>query len=278
MSFFQDDPEPPTDPREQAFHNMIRENVIFLLIGMTLYGCSYGLISNFRRKKDDVSKVERPKAAAGVGNDHLQVAILAKHLITSTYGFFSLFHSCQQCYADEEDALVYRISHWMCYLSLATSIGSALLLPFSIVTNEVLLLYPDSYYIQWLNESLVQGLWNYVFLLSNISLFVLLPFAYFFTESEGFSGSKKGIMARVNEAVVLLMLLAVLILGMTYLLCSVLGYNDMNFKNLLLMWHYLPFLYSCVSFLGVLLLLLCTPVGIGKLSPFFRYSLTKTAD
>ena len=34
------------------------------------------------------------------------------------------------------------------------------------------------------------GLWNYVFLFSNLALFILMPFAYFFTESEGFSGSR----------------------------------------------------------------------------------------
>lgn len=153
----------------------------------------------------------------------------------------------------------------MCIFSLAISIGAALLLPFTIITNEVLLLYPDNYYMQWLNDSLIQGLWKNVFLFSNISLFVLLPFAYFFTESEGFPGSRRGIVARVNETVVLLALLAVLVFGMTYLLCCVLGYSDMGLKNLLLMWYYLPFLYSCVSFLGVMLLLLCTPVGIARL-------------
>lgn len=35
------------------------------------------------------------------------------------------------------------------------------------------------------------GLWNLVFLFSNLSLVFLMPFAYFFTESEGFVGSKK---------------------------------------------------------------------------------------
>lgn len=153
----------------------------------------------------------------------------------------------------------------MCTFSLSISIGAALLLPFSIISNEVLIVYPDSYYMQWLNESLVQSLWTHVFLFSNVSLFILLPFAYFFTESEGFSGSKKGIMARVNEAIVLLLLLTVLVFGMTYLICLVLGHNELGLRNLILIWHYLPFLYSCVSFLGVLLLLLCTPVGIAKL-------------
>ena len=30
-------------------------------------------------------------------------------------------------------------------------------------------------------------------------------------------------------------------------------------------YSYLPFLYSCVSFLGVLMLLICTPLGFARL-------------
>ena len=152
----------------------------------------------------------------------------------------------------------------MCTFSMATSIGSALLLPFSIVSNEVLLFYPDNYYMQWLNDSLIQGLWNYVFLFSNISLFILLPFAHFFTESEGF-GSRRGIMSRLNETLILLLLLFILVLGLTYIISGLIGYSDMGLINLLNLWHYLPFLYSCVSFFGVLLLLVSTPLGFARL-------------
>lgn len=42
-----------------------------------------------------------------------------------------------------------------------------------------------------LNILFSSGLWNLVFLFSNLSLVFLMPFAYFFTESEGFAGSKK---------------------------------------------------------------------------------------
>ncbi|XP_053213540.1 protein Lilipod-like [Panonychus citri] len=213
---------PVSDLREQAFNDMIRENVIFLLILIILYGFSYLLISSYRKRRDEF-------------------------------------------YADEEDELVFRISFWMCTFSLATSIGSTLLLPFSIIANEILLLYPDNYYLQWLNDSLIKGLWNYVFLFSNISLFVLLPFAYFFPESEGFTSSRRGLMARVHETLVLLLLLSVLVCGLTYITCSLLGYNDLAFTTLLNMNNYLPLLYSCVSFLGVILLLLCTPIGIARL-------------
>ncbi len=39
---------------------------------------------------------------------------------------------------------------------------------------------------------LVSGaLWNQIFLCSNLALFILIPFAYLFTESEGFPGSKR---------------------------------------------------------------------------------------
>jgi LMBR1-like membrane protein len=87
-----------------------------------------------------------------------------------------------------------NLSHsslWLCTFSLAVAAGGVLLLPISIMSNEVLLHYPKSYYMQWLNSSLIQGLWNHIFLFSNLSLFVLLPFAYLFTESEGFAGHRK---------------------------------------------------------------------------------------
>lgn len=155
----------------------------------------------------------------------------------------------------------------MCTLSLATSIGSALLLPFSIITNEILLAYPDNYYMQWLNDSLVKGLWNYIFLFSNISLFVLLPFAYLFPESEGFSRTHpgRGLISRIYETLILLSLFSILISGLTYIIFSILGYTEMAITNLLNMNNYLPLLYSCVSFFGVLLLLVCTPIGIARL-------------
>ncbi|GFX46457.1 protein Lilipod [Trichonephila clavipes] len=44
----------------------------------------------------------------------------------------------------------------MCTFALGVSIGAALLLPMSIISNEVLLAYPNSYYVQWLNTSLIQ--------------------------------------------------------------------------------------------------------------------------
>ncbi|XP_077484438.1 LMBR1-like protein lilipod isoform X5 [Amblyomma americanum] len=157
---------------------------------------------------------------------------------------------------DDEDAVVYRISLWMCCFSLAVSLGAALLLPVSIISNEVLLLYPSSFYMQWLNSSLIHGLWNEIFLFSNVSIFILLPFAYLFTESEGLPGSRRGLISRLYETFLVLMLVAALLFGMTFLLSAILDYGRASIHSLFALWRgYLPFLYSCLSCFGVMLLL-----------------------
>ncbi|XP_077484437.1 LMBR1-like protein lilipod isoform X4 [Amblyomma americanum] len=167
---------------------------------------------------------------------------------------------------DDEDAVVYRISLWMCCFSLAVSLGAALLLPVSIISNEVLLLYPSSFYMQWLNSSLIHGLWNEIFLFSNVSIFILLPFAYLFTESEGLPGSRRGLISRLYETFLVLMLVAALLFGMTFLLSAILDYGRASIHSLFALWRgYLPFLYSCLSCFGVMLLLMCTPVGFARL-------------
>ena len=53
--------------------------------------------------------------------------------------------------------------------------------------------YPASWHMKWLNSSLINGIWNLIFVLSNVSLFIFLPFAYLFCESEGlpFFGNKR---------------------------------------------------------------------------------------
>ncbi|XP_003397105.1 protein Lilipod [Bombus affinis] len=217
--------EDEADIREQLFHNTVRENIIFFLLFLVLYVSSYALIAKFRRKDRE--------------------------------DYFSV---------DEDEATVYKISLWLCTVALAVSVGATLLLPVSIASNEVLILYPNSYYVKWLNSSLIQGLWNLVFLFSNLSLFVFLPFAYLFTESEGFVGYKKGVMARVYETVTVLCLLGTLVLGMTYILSALIDHQKSSLHTLLnVSSYYLPFLYSCVSFVGVVMLLLCTPMGFVRL-------------
>ncbi|XP_004546882.2 limb region 1 protein homolog [Maylandia zebra] len=167
---------------------------------------------------------------------------------------------------EDEDAVVNRISLYLCTFTLAVSGGAVSLLPFSIISNEILLSFPQNYYIQWLNGSLIHGLWNLVSLFSNLCLFVLMPFAYFFLESEGFAGSKKGIKARILETFVMLFLLALLILGIVWVASALIDNDAASMESLYDLWEfYLPYLYSCISLMGGLLLLMCTPVGLSRM-------------
>uniref|UniRef100_V5GR09 Protein LMBR1L n=1 Tax=Anoplophora glabripennis TaxID=217634 RepID=V5GR09_ANOGL len=220
-----EDYEDEPDLNEQIFHNNVREQIIFLLLFLLLYLFSFALLGRFKRRGRE--------------------------------DYYS---------TDEDEVTVYRISTWLCTFSLAVSVGAILLLPISIVSNEVLVNYPNSYYIKWLNSSLIQGLWNYVFIFSNLSLFILLPFAYLFTESEGFFGHRKGLMARVYETFIVLALLGMVVLGMTYVISALIDKDNSSIQTILnLTSYYLPFLYSCISFLGVLILLVCTPLGFVRL-------------
>ncbi|XP_030612127.1 limb region 1 protein homolog isoform X2 [Archocentrus centrarchus] len=112
----------------------------------------------------------------------------------------------------------------------------------------------------------VHRLWNLVSLFSNLCLFVLMPFAYFFLESEGFAGSKKGIKARILETFVMLFLLALLILGIVWVASALIDNDAASMESLYDLWEfYLPYLYSCISLMGGLLLLMCTPVGLSRM-------------
>ncbi|CAD5215855.1 unnamed protein product [Bursaphelenchus xylophilus] len=175
-------------------------------------------------------------------------------------------------YSGDEDFIVYRISVWMCTFSLAVSIGAITLLPFSVLGSEVLLLYPDNFYFKWLNMSLISSLWNYIFLLSNVSLFFLLPFAYFFLESQGlsFHHRPKPFLSRVYETIavcVLVFILMICLANVAYSLYQPEGLHLvlslLNFSNLSI-----PLVYSLVSLVGVALLLISTPIGFAKMFDF----------
>lgn len=72
-----------------------------------------------------------------------------------------------------------------------------------------------------------------MFLLANSSLFIFLPFAYLFSESSGFVGHKKGVISRVYETFVVLALLAIVVLGMTYVISAVIDPERSGFQTLM---------------------------------------------
>uniref|UniRef100_A0AAR2LHS1 Limb development membrane protein 1 n=1 Tax=Pygocentrus nattereri TaxID=42514 RepID=A0AAR2LHS1_PYGNA len=139
---------------------------------------------------------------------------------------------------EDEDAVVNRISMYLCTFTLAVSGGAVLLLPFSIISNEILLSLPKNYYIQWLNGSLIHGQYQ---------PWTLIP-------------------ARVLETFVMLFLLGLLILGIVWVASALIDNDAASMESLYDLWEfYLPYLYSCISLMGGLLLLMCTPVGLSRM-------------
>lgn len=200
---------------------------------------------------------------------HIICLLLFIFLYLISYSIIRILKGCSdndELYAGREDFFVFRISLWMCTCSLAVSIGAATLLPFSVVGSEILHAYPNNYYFQWLNWPLIHSLWNYIFASSNLSLFILLPFAYFFIESQGIRGHV-GIRARVYETVAICIMLIVVLICLadvvhslflsqtTSISLSILNFTSVN----------LPFIYSCVSLFGVVTLLITTPIGIARM-------------
>lgn len=68
-----------------------------------------------------------------------------------------------------------------------------------------------------------------MFLFSNLSLFIFLPFVYLFSESTGFVGHKKGILARVYETFIVFVLMAIIVLVLTAVLSAVFGIEKFQF-------------------------------------------------
>lgn len=158
---------------------------------------------------------------------------------------------------------------------LAIAIGIALLLPLTIVCNEFILRYNKLPEWSWLNDKLIKQLWSYIFIFSNFC-FLLIPFSYFFAESTGFSRSTDNFSSRLVQAFVetqltMTIILSCLILGLS----TVFPIFQLNFLQLLTFWLNFPFLYSCISFMGAILLLVCTPKGILNLIVILNEKLTK---
>ncbi|XP_061871571.1 protein LMBR1L isoform X2 [Colius striatus] len=248
--------------QEQLFHARVRECIICALLFASLYILCHFIITHFKKHTDFVAGRAAPPwdcfcsiwSRGRFGSRQKMMLQAALHP--------SALCLCSSPSAahDDEDAAVNRIALGLCTFTLAVALGAVLLLPFSIISNEVLLSFPQNYYIQWLNGSLIHGLWNLIFLFSNLSLVFLMPFAYFFTESEGFAGSKKGIMARVYETSVVLLLLTLLVLGMVWVASAIVSNNAASRQSLYDLWeYYLPYLYSCIS------LFVFTPFGLSTM-------------
>ncbi|KAL3102044.1 hypothetical protein niasHS_003453 [Heterodera schachtii] len=266
-----DETEEYLDPEAEEFYGFIRKHLICALFFLFSYMLSYTIIQYVKLRSDN------DELYAG-DEDYFVFRVSSRlRLVPFAFGF-----KCYFC--------IFRV--WICCCSLSVSIGAVTLLPFSVLGSEVLERYPDNFYLKWLNASLINSLWNYVFMLSNLSLFALLPFSYFFIESQGFSTAafhhlqvvqpfpsnsapasvRRPLIARFYETVVVCALVIIVLVGIADMFYSHLflqpSYISLSLLSLSLSLS-TPLLYSFASLFGVSLLLLSVPLGFAKLFDLF---------
>lgn len=144
----------------------------------------------------------------------------------------------------------------LCTVCLAISLAAMLLLPITIISNEII--NYGSIYTQWLHRELIFALWNKIFWSANIALFVVIPFSVFFHQAEGWG--RGGILARIYEAWLNLLLVGVIFGAFVYTLRGLFA-EEASFA-------YLPFSYSIISSIGSFLVLLSTPRGFTTLTTY----------
>ncbi|TPP57661.1 hypothetical protein FGIG_11016 [Fasciola gigantica] len=120
---------------------------------------------------------------------------------------------------DRADRVVHQLVFGICTFTLTISLTGFTLLPFSIAANEVLLGFPQSYYVQWIDTDLVKDLSLIVNLGTKISC-LLLPLSYFLLIAQGFSASPHAFSSRFVEAVCLLMFAYLFVFGIVWSVVS----------------------------------------------------------
>jgi hypothetical protein len=214
------------------FYSWVRQNIIAFLIFVSLYSVSYSLLRKFRRK-NRISDVEEEDDDL-YGIDNLIIIIL-------------------------------------CAGGLAMALAGFLLWPFTMIAAALLHneLFFENYYLTWLNAELLVTLWNYTFIGCNIALFALLPFAFFYSETD----QLRTFFAKARETLTIMVLVGMLMYGFIYILKLIFGMSDANELEMLN-------LFTCIG--GALICLNATPRGfieifswIGKLPlrPNYRRSL-----
>jgi hypothetical protein len=197
------------------FYNWVRQNIIAFLLFVSLYSISYSILQRFR-KKNKITDIEEEEEDL-YGIDNLIIIIL-------------------------------------CAGGLAMALAGFLLWPFTMIATALLHneIFSGNYYLTWLNAELLVTLWNYAFIGCNISLFALLPFAFFYSETD----QLRTFFAKARETLTIMVLVGMLMYGFTYTLKMIFGMSDVDELEMLN-------LFTCIG--GALICLKATPRGYTKI-------------
>ncbi|PRP81280.1 hypothetical protein PROFUN_04515 [Planoprotostelium fungivorum] len=154
----------------------------------------------------------------------------------------------------------------LCIIGATSAVGATLIVPITITSHQILVNYPNNWYVQWLRTDLISGIWDVIFFMSLASILVLLPFGHFFEESVGFgqppNWRRKNsrvvhYFRRIIEALVSLTLLIAILSGIVFVLYRLAAEEEKT---------WLQFAYSIISTCGSVVFVVCTPLGFTSLT------------
>lgn len=182
----------------------------------------------------------------------------------------------------------------ICTATMALSIIMFFMLPLSILANEVLILFPNCYYVQWISAGLLRTFFVFVQIAFKGTC-ILIPFGFFFLSSHSAYIGSKAVSSRFFHSILYLMVTCLASFGALVTLVSTFALtlrfpnltSDADFVTKLLpracfnstFFYYswplqlfgdiiccmdstLTFVQQSVSYIGLGLLLICIPSGI----------------
>ncbi|CAJ0846253.1 17509_t:CDS:10 [Entrophospora sp. SA101] len=192
-------------------------------------------------------------------DDHNIKNVLVNNGIGNTSTFTSISSPSKKRYKgssdiEDEDEIFGGIDELviiiMCAAGLAMAFAGFLLLPFTMIATALLNdeIHSENYYLSWLDSNLLVTLWNYTFMGCNFALFVLLPFAFFYNETD----QLKTFWVKAQETATIMLLVGVLMYIFIYMSRLILGIENIDF------WVILNLL-TCMG--GAWICLKATPIG-----------------
>eukprot|EP01104_Vermistella_antarctica_P003954 TRINITY_DN1435_c0_g2_i1.p1 TRINITY_DN1435_c0_g2~~TRINITY_DN1435_c0_g2_i1.p1 ORF type:complete len:553 (-),score=91.23 TRINITY_DN1435_c0_g2_i1:174-1832(-) len=235
---------------------------------------------------------------ADTGNDHdyhgddhdhdgeLEFNDFLRGWVITIIGFATLFLGAhliltQYLQRTDDEADKSYIPMFLCTLGFTITIAAIGVIPLTILSNEIMLVYPHQHIVYWLNRQLVQDLWNTIFVGAHLCLFVLLPFAYFYHESNEMLPKLQG--GRFYYSCFLLLLLSLLVFTLAMVVHSIF-WSSLRLRSVI---DFVAAYYSLVTLSGSCLFCVVAPFGfyavtlkgLRKFRPWwFRSSLTLTLE
>ncbi|VDO07546.1 unnamed protein product [Rodentolepis nana] len=215
-------------------------------------------------------------------------------LLPTSYVLLNSRRKIKEAYLSKEDVTVQNFVLLVSMSIVSLCIIMVFMLPLSILANEVLILFPDRYYVQWINAGLLHAFFVLVRIAFKGSCFVI-PFSFFLMFSHTANKGNKGLWSRCFYSMLYVVVTYIASFGcLTVFVSTILvAFNSSNLTSVHgSVSHFLPracfsspnFYFSwpvqlfgdiicsidsillrtqqSISYIGLSLLLVCMPSGI----------------